>query len=404
MTDNGAFPVPHTGIGERGTRNPDQRVDRGSKLLFDIKALLSGGIPEPPRPLVLTRDDGNAIFYAGMVNSLFGEPESGKTIIAQAAISELAKANSRTVFIDIDHNGPESIVSRLISMGVAEDYLADPDRFRYFEPEDKQQLVDLVAFLGVWRPALAVVDSVGELLPLFGLNSNSPDDFTTVHATVLKPLATAGAAVVIIDHLAKNTDSKAAGPTGTAAKRRAISGVAIRVKVNEQFVPGNGGSAWITVNKDRHGGLRMHCPRGEREPSAGLFQLTSHGERLTWNLRASSSSDAAEILDVFRADLAALDELDPPPTSVRDIKERLHWRSEKAADVLRVWRSRSQHVPGEQGTDDGAERSPFPHPYMGNGEQPDQVQKPCGHPGSPSPSGRCGTCIAEARNAKGGAA
>lgn len=368
--DDERSPVPHTGGRERGTRGPDQAVERGSKLFFDVKSLLSGGIPEPPKPIVLTRDDGNAIFYAGMVNSLFGEPESGKTIIAQAAISEVAKADRRSVFVDIDHNGPESIVARLISMGVAEDYLADTDRFRYFEPEDKQQLLDLVAYLRVWRPALAVIDSVGELLPLFGLNSNSPDDFTAVHAAVLKPLATAGAAVLIIDHLAKNTDSKAAGPTGTAAKRRAISGVAIRVKVNEQFVPGFGGSAWLTVNKDRHGGLRKHCPRGEREPSAGLFQLTSHGDQLTWNLRASSSSDAAEILDVSKADLASLDELDPPPTSVRDIKERLHWRSEKAADVLRVWRSRSQDVPGERGTADDDRRSPFPPPCVGNGEQP----------------------------------
>ncbi len=358
--------VPHIGGGERGTRGPDQRVERGAKLFFDVKALLSGGIPEPPRPQVLTRDDGNSIFYPGMVNSLFGEPESGKTLIAQAAIHEVAKANRRAVFVDIDHNGPDSIVSRLMSMGVPADYLADPSRFRYFEPEDKAELTDLVAFLRTWRPALAVVDSVGELLPLFGLNSNSPDDFTTVHAAVLKPLAAAGACVVIIDHLAKNTDSKAAGPTGTAAKRRAVSGAAIRVKVNEQFVPGHGGSAWITCNKDRHGGLRMHCPRGEREPSAGLFQLRSNGDQLTWNLRASSTTDAAEILDVSAADLAALDQLDPPPASVRDVKDRLKWRSEKAADVLRVWRSRSPNVPGEQGTEQVDECSPFPTPYVGN--------------------------------------
>jgi hypothetical protein len=63
--------------------------------------------------------------------------------------------------------------------------------------------------------------------------SNSPDDFTIAHARVLKPLARAGACVIAIDHLAKNTESRAAGPTGTAAKRRAVGGVSLRVALED---------------------------------------------------------------------------------------------------------------------------------------------------------------------------
>ncbi len=38
-----------------------ERIERGSKLFTDIAALLDGGLPEPPKPLFLTRDDGHAI-------------------------------------------------------------------------------------------------------------------------------------------------------------------------------------------------------------------------------------------------------------------------------------------------------------------------------------------------------
>lgn len=345
-TEIEAFPVPDTRGGERGTP-----AERGSKLYADIAALLADGLPDPPKPLVLTRDDGHALMYAGQVNLLFGDPESGKTFIALAAISEVAKANRRTVFLDIDHNGAESVVARLLAMGVPEAYLTDPSRFRYIEPEDRAALLDIVAFLKTWRPAVAVVDSVGELLPLLGRKSNDPDDFTSAHASVLKPLAQVGTCVVAIDHLAKNTESRASGPTGTAAKRRAIGGVSIRVAIKDQFVPEHGGSAWLTVNKDRHGGLRQHCPRGDREPSAGLFTMRSEADRITWNIKAPKDSDAADIAGVGASDLAALDALDPPPESVRDVKERLRWRSDRATEALRVWRSRSQSVPGEQGTD-----------------------------------------------------
>jgi hypothetical protein len=83
----------------------------------------------------------------------------------------------------------------------------------------------LVKDLREWRPGVAVVDSIGELLPLMNLASNSPDDFTIAHTSVLKAIAMKGACVIAIDHLAKGIESRAHGATGTAAKRRAVGGV-----------------------------------------------------------------------------------------------------------------------------------------------------------------------------------
>lgn len=331
-------------------RDPGGMVE--PPLYADVAALLDGGLPDPPSPVLLTRADGQAIFYAGQVNLLFGDPESGKTLVAMAAAAEALQAGRKVAFIDIDHNGLVGIVTRFLDMTVAEHLLRDPRLFRYVEPEDKAHLTAVVADLRVWRPAVVVVDSIGELLPLMNLSSNSPDDFTLAHTSVLKPCAKAGAAVIAVDHLPKGAENKVNGPTGTAAKRRAVGGVAIRVVVEEQFSPGAGGSAYLTINKDRHGGLRRHCPPNPgKEQVAGLFTVAPGSDDILWSVAGPKPGQVPAHERVDPGDLAALDLLDPPPSSVRDVKQRCQWSTARAMQVLKEWRShRSAGVPQERGT------------------------------------------------------
>lgn len=366
-TDVAAFPVPHPMCGEHGYSGPQRYVDVG--------ALLDGGVPEPPPTELLRRTDGIALFYRGQVNTVFGDPETGKTLLVTAATAEALRADRRVLWVDIDHNGPEATIARLILFGAPESALRNPDQFRYAEPEDKPHLMSIVADVREgWRPAVAVVDSVGELLPLMGLGSNSPDDLTIAHAAVLKSMAMAGAAVLAIDHLAKNTESRLSGPTGTAAKRRTTGGASIRMTVAETFIPGKGGSAHLTVNKDRHGGLRRHCSpldAGAKEQYAGTFVLSYDDETggLGWSVKAPRDVPEPPSIGASRADLEALDGLDPEPVSVRDVKERLRWRTDRAADALRLWRSRrSQAFPGngEQALNDSVPRSPHIGAGTGN--------------------------------------
>jgi hypothetical protein len=335
-------------------------------LYADVAALLDGGLPDPPQPVLLTRTDGQAIFYAGQVNLLFGDPESGKTLVAMAAAAEAMQTGRKVAFIDIDHNGLVGIVSRFLDMAVTEHILRDPALFRYVEPEDKAHLRAVVADLTRWRPAVVVVDSIGELLPLMNLSSNSPDDFTLAHTAILKPCAKAGAAVIAVDHLPKGVENKANGPTGTAAKRRAVGGVAIRVVVEDQFSPGAGGSAYLTINKDRHGGLRRNCPPNPgKEQVAGLFTIESDTEAIVWSITGPKSGEVPTRDRVDASDLAALDKLQPPPASVRDVKQRCEWSTARAMRALREWRSRrSPHVPQEQGTLE--ERAPRNQERPGN--------------------------------------
>ena len=156
-----------------------------SSLFVDIAAVLDGGLPEAPAPTVCRRSDGVGLFYAGEVNVLFGDPESGKTWVAFAAVSEVLKEGGRAFVLDADHNGHAAVLSRLIALGVSLDVLKDRGRFLLAEPESESDLLAMVRTASAWRPAVAVVDSVGEVLPLMGLNSNSPDDFTAAKNGVL---------------------------------------------------------------------------------------------------------------------------------------------------------------------------------------------------------------------------
>ncbi|GAS90484.1 bifunctional DNA primase/polymerase [Mycolicibacterium brisbanense] len=259
----------------------------GGGLFVDVGALLRGGGAPKAVPSVLTRSDGKCLFYRGKTNLLFGDPETAKTWIALAAGAEELCSGGRFVFIDMDHNGVDTTIERLRMMGVPTELLADPSRFLYVEPEDKEHLGKVIGYLERWSPGVALLDSVGELLPLMGLNSNSNDEVTTAFNFTAGALAKAGAAVVLIDHLAKNADSRRLGPVGAYGKTRIFNGAMVRVFRVEQFTPGEGGVSSLWVHKDRPGAVRRETapPDSDDADDAeikrdnlrrwGVFKMTS---------------------------------------------------------------------------------------------------------------------------------
>ncbi|MFG1931311.1 hypothetical protein ACGFK1_11720 [Mycobacterium sp. NPDC048908] len=347
-------PVPQNGAPDLQQRSDPNLDSIGSgpavRLYVDIKKLLAEGLPEPPKPDVLARTDGHCLFYRRQVNWLFSDPETGKTFVALAAVAVELIKGGKALFIDLDHNGPDAIVDRLLMMGAPLSVLTDQARFRYCEPDDSLTVAQVVGDSAQWKPDVVVVDSVGELIPLFGRDSNSADDFTRVHTAVLKPLAVSGAAVVAIDHLAKGADSRAQGPAGTAAKRRTIGGVSLRVKVMRPFTIDQGGAAILLVHKDRHGGVRRHCPVGEREPMAGTFVLKPANEiadgELCWHINAPKPGDRDPDAGAEPDLVNRIAVMDPPPSSIDDARERLGVRKDRAAKAYREWKAQQQESNG----------------------------------------------------------
>lgn len=257
---------------------------------FDMAAMLDGTLPEPPKPEVLTRQDGYCFFYKRRVNTLFGDSEVGKTWIALAACAEELQRGGKVAILDFDHNGPEATAAALLALGAPYAALRDPNRFRYIEPEDMANTLKIVLDLKEWKPDVVLVDSITELLVLLGKSSNSGDDYTAANRMVAQPIADAGAAAITIDHPAKNFTSRTMGPTGAVAKRAVIGGISLRVAVCRRFIPGKGGSAFLSINKDRAGGVRAHCPasHGKGEQRAGTFIMDppDAGGGMSWRIIA----------------------------------------------------------------------------------------------------------------------
>lgn len=201
------------------------------------------------------------------------------------------------------------------------------------------ELLAVVDHMKIWQPTLVVLDSIGELMPMFGHSSNSADDFTVCHSAVIKPLIRVGACVIGIDHLSKGSDSRAYGAGGTMAKKRAIGGTSIRVTVDSPFTPGKGGSAYLAVNKDRHGGLRANSPVGDKEPSAGKFVLwPSENGAVRAEVKAPANDERNPAEAAPAEDIAAVAALVPPPESANDAQTRLKWRGTRARIAYKAWK------------------------------------------------------------------
>jgi hypothetical protein len=289
-------------------------------MYVDVAALLLGDGVAAPEPAILefvAGDDESYLFYSGEFNLIYGDTESGKTWLCLAAVASTLNRGGRVAIIDLDHNGAPSLLNRLQLLSISVDVLSDPQSFRLAEPVTDLELKELVSDLTVFRPDVVVLDSLGEVIPLFRGNSNNSDDFTIVHSDVIKPLTRVGAALLVVDHLPKNADAASRGPIGTQAKTRAVGGLAVKVSVTEAFRPGRGGAAKLELFKDRHGGVRKQLPDNDHDhrPVIGTFKMVEDDAgQLTYSFqhavtvplrqqaqfdRERATTDAAKLIELY---------------------------------------------------------------------------------------------------------
>ena len=246
--------------------------------LRDLSWLLTGQAPVIEPPQWVRRADGNAIFYTSRVNGIYGDPESAKTWLAQVGIVEALNAGKRATIIDVDHNGPALTVERLLLLGARPDQLANPDRFRYYEPDDGGELRATIRALSTWTPHVAVLDSIGEMLPMLQVKSVDNDEITLALRTIASPLAQAGACVITIDHSPKAAEARDSGyAIGGTAKKRAIDGALIHAETRLSPAPGQTGRIILRIEKDRPGRLRATCT----DKYVGTFVIDSTQPNIT---------------------------------------------------------------------------------------------------------------------------
>jgi hypothetical protein len=233
-------------------------------------------LEEEEPPSMLRREDGNCLLYAGKINAIFGESESGKTWIALEAIRQELEKNNIVFYLDFEDSA-RSILNRLKTLRVKSDKFK---MFRYANPDEplgegigEIMRTQIMAYL----PTLIVVDGVNAAMNLLGLDLEKNKDATHFSQKVLKPLRIGGAGILTIDHVTKSKDNRGNYAIGAQAKRADIDGAAFAVSVALPFGRGIDGALDITCTKDRPGFVRAICPDAKTVGVANLKSLPDGG-------------------------------------------------------------------------------------------------------------------------------
>jgi len=277
-----ATPTPSAVTPERGQRaleghteplkgiEPDE-ADEPALPYADLTWAANGETRPPTLPSIGERNDGAHILYAGKINGIYGDPETAKTWFALHLAQQVLSAGGTVALIDIDHNGENDTVDRLRKLGVSNQLIGNPAHFRYYIPETPTELLATRDNIIEQHPTLCILDSIGELIPMLGLDSNSNDDISRGYRAMLTPLAQENTAVLTIDHLAKAGKSDHGYAIGGIAKKRIINGAYYHAEAITIPAPGIVGKVRIIITKDRPGGIREHAPAG----SLGNFIIDS---------------------------------------------------------------------------------------------------------------------------------
>ena len=233
---------------------------------IDLTSILDGTYV-PEEPALFPRADGVRLLYPGRVHSFHGESESGKSLVVQAECARVLAdpQGGRVAYLDFESD-QGAVVIRLISMGAPIDAIRS--RLDYIRPETTPY--GLLHEREAWTALLgrsytiAALDGVTEALVTYGAGSMDNDEITGWMRRVPRLIAQrTGAAVILIDHVSKNSENRGRFAIGAQAKLSALDGAAYSVEVVEALGRGLRGVVSLRIGKDRPGAVR---------PQAGPFR------------------------------------------------------------------------------------------------------------------------------------
>lgn len=272
-----------------------------SWLPIDLSGYLDGTY-EPEVPSMMMRTDGHGLIYPGLVHDFHGESESGKSLVAQAVCAGLIQDGQEVVYLDFE-SGPGPMAQRMLAFGCTPDQIVE--RFIYVRPElNPYALTETDAYRELLgrRPALVILDGVTDALVQFGASSKDNDEITKWHRYVPRTIADrTKAAVVLIDHVVKDGESRGRFAIGGQAKLATIDGASYAVEIKEPIGKGMRGLIVLRVGKDRPGTIRPNC---------GAWRASDRSQEAA-RVVIDSSADPGRILW----------EILPPETSVNDAPE-----------------------------------------------------------------------------------
>ncbi|TNM69158.1 hypothetical protein FHN55_05075 [Streptomyces sp. NP160] len=279
------------------TEQQDDTTESPSWGRIDLTAYLDG-THKPQEPELLRRTDGRALLYAGRVHSFHGESESGKSWAALVGARDVLADGRRVVMLDYESDAG-TVVGRLLGLGVKRADIAE--RFDYRRPEvgPNTSRAEQEAWFELLRqPAdLVILDGVTEALATIAATSTDNDEVTRWVREVARRLAQrTGGAVVMVDHVTKNADTRGRFAIGGQAKMSALDGAAYVVEVVSPLGVGMRGSLALRVAKDRGGRVR---------PYSGTWRKSDRTqETAVLTIDSTNPGRIVATLDPPRTDLA----------------------------------------------------------------------------------------------------
>lgn len=220
---------------------------------FDLAEMARHGIDVPAPDLL-------GILYPQAINAVIGEPGLGKSFLAVAACVKQIRRERKVIVLDFE-DSPATWIDRFFCLGLRSADLAGIEYLRPLTMPCDADLAWLGRLVTAFGDPLVVVDSVPEALSMAGLDENAATDVSRWFQLLPRPLARAGAMVLVVDHVTKATENRGRWARGSGAKLAAIDGAAYTLETVEPFSRQRSGISTLRVGKDRHGQVG-----GTREP------------------------------------------------------------------------------------------------------------------------------------------
>lgn len=254
--------------------------------LQDIETLLAGDLEGEP-PSILYVKPEQALFYSGKLNAIAGEPESGKSWLAQLACAEVLRNGGTVTYIDLETTGPE-VTGRVKKAGATLEQLRAG--WGYVRPQERPSEAALREILArAAESDLVVVDGMTDLFTLFGYTYTDNQEISKLMRELLHPLADQGPAVVTIDHVVKSRDERGRWAIGGQHKLAAVTGVSLNLETIHPMGRGLSGMSRIWLAKDKIGYVSQHVVVQGRNRLAG--QLHVEGLDNTFNIRITPAAE-----------------------------------------------------------------------------------------------------------------
>jgi hypothetical protein len=256
---------------------------------------------EDPPPTFGVRSDGQALFYSGEVNSIFGDHSSAKSWLALYTVKQAVEAGEKVLYFDFEDSARKAGY-RLRIIGTSarciEENLMHVRPSGAFSSGERDMLRSLIH---AHTFGLVVIDTVGVALGVDGLDANKDGEVARWLDVFPNAVAALGPCVLMVDHgaVSANDPNK---PGGSGRKMQSVNGAAYHVKRLEPYGIGRTGKSLLTCKKDRNGVYSIN-------EDVALFQLASADK---WQATATLEpytvstdkvADGVRLLDVQRAPL-----------------------------------------------------------------------------------------------------